>query len=128
MTAGRPPPTIPWVWKPDEPGAEPRVWDQEGADDLVGQYILVGVTYLGPDGKTVKSQSQYHGRIVTVDRETGVQIECEGAWAGHKMSLPPVLDCYFPAREGEYRLRSTGEVVKDPDLTTQWTSTEKSVS
>jgi len=86
--------------------------------------ILVGVTYLAADGKTVKSQQQYHGRIVTVDRNDGIEIACEGKWAGKTMTLPPELRSLHHARPGQYRLRSTGETIEDPDLTTTFSVTE----
>ncbi len=36
-------------------------------------------------------------------------------------TLPPVEEAFEPAPPGEYRLRTTGEVVVDPDFTTSWT-------
>jgi hypothetical protein len=118
----RPPPTGPWVYKPgDVAGVPLSTWDQKKADEFVGKYVLAGITSLASDHKTVESQWQYHGRIVRVDRIKGIEVECEGQWAGHLMTLPPTLDAFFPARPGEYRLRSTGEVILNPDLTTQWT-------
>ena len=38
-------------------------------------------------------------------------------------TLPPDLRNYEPAAPGEYRLRSTGEVVADPDFISNWTIT-----
>ncbi len=71
--------------------------------------------WLEPDGKTVKAQGQYHGRIVAADKDKGFKIECEGVWAGKTMGLPPHLQSFRPANPGKYELRSTGEVVNDPD-------------
>jgi len=120
MAAEPPPPTIPWV--PPADGRPP--WDQEEADWFIGKYVLVGITYLKSDGETAKEQAQYHGRIVSADREKGFAIECEGAWAGRTMGLPPVTQAFFPANPGEYRLRSTGETIADPDLVTTWSLVE----
>jgi hypothetical protein len=99
-------------------------WDQEEADWLVGKYALVGVTWLAADGKTVKAQGQYHGRIVFADKTNGVRIECEGTCSGQPMTLPPDLRAFNPAKPGEYKLRATGEVVTDPDILATWTATE----
>jgi hypothetical protein len=109
-------------WKAPE-GACPE-WDQETADDFVGQRVLVGITYVGPDGKVTKPQAQYHGRIVRVDKTAGIEIACEGARVGKTMTLPPVLSALHLAKPGQYRLRSTGETVDDPDLTSTWTVNE----
>jgi hypothetical protein len=119
-----PPPSKGWGEAPDEQGT----WDQDDADGLVGQYALVGVTYLASDGATVKSQSQYHGRIVSADRGYGIQIACEGKWKGHVLGLPPDLKTIEAAGPGNYVLRSTGETVENPDLVASWSVIAKSQS
>ncbi len=87
--------------------------------------MLVGLTYLASDGNTVTSQRQYHGRIVRVDGSKGIAVACEGKWAGETMELPPDLRAFRLAGPGEYKLRSTGEVVKDPDVLATWSITER---
>ena len=108
---------------PVDPPEGPPPWDQDEADWLVGKYALVGVTYLEADGQTVTSKGQYHGRIVSADKENGFKIECEGTWAGRTMDLPPDLSAFRVADSRDYRLRSTGETVKDPDVLATWTIT-----
>lgn len=104
-------------------GNDPPAWDQEEGDGLVGQLLLAGFTYLAADGKTVTSQVQFWGKIVSATPK-GIAVKCEGAtWTGQTINLPPHLSMFLAARPGEYRLRSTGETVKDPDLTTAWTIT-----
>lgn len=39
---------------------------------------------------------------------------------GKEMSLPPDLNAYEPAEEGEYGLKSSGEVISNPDLIAAW--------
>ncbi|MBR0935081.1 hypothetical protein JQ586_17020 [Bradyrhizobium jicamae] len=114
---------------PDIPdGSTPPAWDQEEADGLVGQLVLAGITYVAADGKTVTSQVQCWGRIVSAKPE-GIAIVCEGKmWMGQTMTLPPHLAAFQAARPGEYRLRSTNEMVENPDLTTSWTITQPSKS
>jgi hypothetical protein len=105
-------------------GSAPPPWDQDEGDGLVGQMLLAGFTYLAADGKTVTSQVQFWGRIVSATPK-GVAVVCEGkVWSGQTVNLPPHLSMFLAARPGEYRLRSTGETVKDPDLTTSWTITQ----
>ena len=114
----------PWMPPAETADGEP-IWNQEG-DLLVGQYVLVGLTYLAADGKTVTSQVQCHGKITKAD-ERGIAIACEGTtWRGQTATLPPDLRAFRAASPGEYRLRSTGEVVKDPDLLMTWTITQTS--
>jgi hypothetical protein len=44
------------------------------------------------------------------------------------MTLPPDLRALQAAKPGQYQLRSTGETIENPDLTTSWTMTEASKS
>ena len=117
-------------WMPSElpNGTSPPSWDQDEADGLVGQLVLAGITYLAADGKTVTSQVQSWGRIVSAKPE-GIAILCEGkTWTGQTVVLPPDLRAFQAAGPGKYRLRSTGETVEDPDLTTSWSMTAQSKS
>lgn len=88
--------------------------------DWPGLVVLVGLTYLGPDG-AVQGVEQFYGQIVTVDPENGVELDLSGQNGGERYWLPPDLEAFEVASPGEYRLRASGEVVTDPDLLTQWT-------
>lgn len=48
----------------------------------------------------------------------------EGPKFGSAYWLPPDVRPFTVAARGEYRLRSTGEVVVDPDLTATWVVTK----
>lgn len=87
--------------------------------DLVGKRVLVGITILDFRGN-VRAREQVHGRIDVADPNRGILIELHGSGAGKNYSLPPDLRSFEYAPPGEYRLRSTGEVVKDPDFLTTW--------
>jgi hypothetical protein len=106
----------------------PPEWDQSEADWLIGKTVLAGITRLASDGTTIKSHQQYHGKIVRADRSAGIVMECEGVWSGKTITLPPMTSNYHPANSGEYRLRSTGEIIKDPDVLTTWSVTEPAKS
>lgn len=95
-------------------------WDEEFADTVIGGTVVVGLTTIGPDGK-VTQQIQLHGTIVKATPKDGIVIALEGKRAGETYTLPPELQALTPAKPGEYRLRSTGEIVKDPDYTSTWT-------
>ena len=102
-------------------------WDQDVAEAAIGKKILVGVTYLSSHGETVLRQVQYYGTIIKTDETYGVVIECEGAEAGETRTLPPDMTVFTRGRPGEYRLRSTAEVVADPDFVASWTIRTKAV-
>ena len=101
-------------------------WDQDEADWLIGKYVLVGITRVAFDGKTVKSQDQFHGRVTKAERNVGITIACEGAAAGRDVVVPSDLRSFRPARPGRYTLRSNR--IDDPDFPTSWTITEPAKS
>ncbi|HUO07316.1 MAG TPA: hypothetical protein VM008_03220 [Phycisphaerae bacterium] len=84
-------------------------------DDYIGKHLLVGLTYLDHDG-AITRQLQLHGTITQICDE-GIFIEQPD---GEEFSLPPDPDSLRPAKPGEYRLRSTGEVVVNPDYLSNW--------
>jgi len=104
-----------------EPGGKPE-WNQDDADFLIGKYVLVGITRVAADG-TVTSQEQLHGRVTKAEQNVGITIACEGTRAGETFVLPPYPKSFHLAGPGRYTLRSTSEVIEDPDMTTSWTIT-----
>jgi hypothetical protein len=127
MEQDPPPERSPWMPSIDKMDGPPE-WDQSEADWLIRKTTLVGITRLASDGTTIKSQWQYHAKIVRADRSAGIVIECEGVWSGKTMTLPPMTGAFHPANSGEYRLRSTGEIIKDPDVLTTWSIIEPTKS
>ena len=79
---------------------------------LLGSQVLVGLTYLRPDGE-VDSRLQFHGIVESVRQDV---IEVRRADNGDIFTLPPASEAFEPAPLGEYRMTSTGEVVVDPDF------------
>jgi len=82
------------------------------------------MTRLASDGETVLGKQQYHGVIEACDPATGIRIACKGVSAIENLMLPPTTTPFLDAKPGEYRLRSTGEVIRNPDVTVSWTVTE----
>jgi len=105
-----------FVWQ----GGDAPEWDAELARTAVGKTIILGVTSLDAVTNAPKSHEQYHGVIVSADGRDGVCIRCGGAHEGELFWLPADPTVFTEAPLGEYRLRSTGEVIVDPDFATQW--------
>lgn len=95
-------------------------WDHDQAERLHGSTVLVGLTYNEPAGMR---QEQIFGTVMAADPDEGITLRLEGRRSGQVYTLPPDLGAFIPAKPGTYRLRSTGEIVVDPDYTTSWTST-----
>jgi hypothetical protein len=85
--------------------------------DLLGKSVLVGITYLD-DNDQVISQYQFHGRIESLDDD---MVHVRVASSGEDFTLPPDPSAFIRAKPGNYRLRSSGDVVVDPDFTSVWT-------
>jgi hypothetical protein len=85
-------------------------------DSLIGKHLLVGITYLDHNDVLVE-QVQLHGTITEITKQGITLLQSNG----ETFSLPPDPESLKPAPAGNYRLRSTGEIVKDPDLLSNWT-------
>jgi hypothetical protein len=87
-------------------------------DELIGKYVLVGITFLDREGRVIE-QFQTYGPVVLVDDNTGIVLEkIDGSG---NFCIPPDLNSLRPAPKGQYRLHSTGEILDDPDFISTWT-------
>jgi hypothetical protein len=94
------------------------VWDDLLAQDMLGKTMLVGITHVDSAGERLE---QCYGEVISVDRARGVSLRLAGNRGGEVFWLPPDLRSVLLARRGSYRLRSTGEIVENPDYTVAWT-------
>jgi hypothetical protein len=95
--------------------------DESKAKDYVGKTVLLGVTYIDHEEQQT-GQRQWYGVITEVSNAKGIVITFKNDT--NYCALPPDLSALRPAKPGEYRLRSTGEVITDPDFLTTWTRKE----
>ena len=102
-----------------DPGDPPPEFDAALAATMIGKRVLVGITVEDRRGQ-LKRQEQFHGVVVAASRESGIQLELQGARAGESKWLPPATNFYERAAPGIYKLRGTGESVSDPDYTCTW--------
>ncbi len=96
---------------------DPPVWTSEQAALLINQSVLIGITFV--HGET-SSHEQMFGTIMEADPDRGVRVALGGSRAGEDYWLPPDPCNFVSADPGEYRLRSSGEVVANPDLLSTW--------
>jgi hypothetical protein len=82
---------------------------------MVGCRLLVGITYVD-DAGAVQGQDQFCGQVLEV-ADGVVVVDRPGA---EPALLPADADAYEPAPAGTYRLRGTGEEIRDPDFITTW--------
>lgn len=86
----------------------------------MGKRVLIGMTFVDTQGE-IQRQDQFFGVVVRADARDGIMVSLEGQRAGETKWLPPTTAPSLSAPQGEYNLRSTGEVVVNPDYTAQWT-------
>ena len=96
-------------------GAADSAFDQDFADGFIGKYVLIGITHVTHDGEFVH-QEQLHGTIKQASAN-GIDIALAGVNEGKDWRMPPMLEEFDPAEPGIYELKSTGEVVDNPDFT-----------
>jgi hypothetical protein len=96
---------------------EEHPWDAALAQTLPGQLVLVGLACFETDSENPVEQQQLFGRVVAADERKGIRLSLEGRRTGEEFSLPPDTRSFQRAGSGEYRLRSTGETVVNPDFT-----------
>ena len=84
-------------------------------DELVGKLLLVGITYYTAGNEFIE-QKQFYGTVI----EANESFICIRQQDGTEFTLPSDLSSTKRARPGEYKLRSTGEIVTNPDFFATW--------
>ena len=87
----------------------------EDLREMIGQRVLVGITYLNAQGEVV-DQDQFAGIVQAVEPLVAIDRGTDQAF-----TLPPEPDAFERGQPGEYKLRSTGETIVDPDYVSTWT-------
>ena len=83
--------------------------------ELIGKTILVGMTFYNKNDEIVE-QKQSWGEIVAVNESTVFIKQTNG----EEFTIPNDSSAIEIATPGGYRLRSTGEVVENPDYLSIW--------
>lgn len=92
-------------------------YDETFAQSLIGKYVIVGYTHKKDDGTVVKYE-QEHGVIIRVNEHEGVVIKPPKE--KYTFTLPPDFRSFEAAKPGKYTLKSTGEVITNPDYLVYW--------
>lgn len=98
-------------------GKESPNYDETFAQSLIGKYVIVGYKHQKDDG-TIAKYEQKHGVIIRTNEREGVVVQPPKSMV--TFSLPPDFTNWERAKPGEYELKSTGEVITNPDYLTFW--------
>jgi hypothetical protein len=98
------------AWKP--------AFDETVAAALIGKSVLVGMMYRNASD-AVDGYTQKHGQIISADKKLGIVIRNPDT--REEFTLPPDTSRFEKAPPGNYRLKSTGEIITDPDFVCTWT-------
>ena len=90
-------------------------------DELIGRVILIGVTYVDKQDNLL-DRKQWWGMVEEASPNVGIRVRLKNS--SEPCVLPPDLDAIRRAAPGEYHLKESGEIVKDPDFLTTWTCME----
>ena len=90
-------------------------------DDLIGKVILIGVTYVDQEDNLL-DRKQWWGIVESASSDMGIRVALKNS--PDPCVLPPDLNAVRRAPPGEYRLKESGEIIKDPDFLTTWTCVE----
>ena len=90
-------------------------------EQLKNKVFLIGLTFLNEKGELIE-QYQTHGIIVELTDDGIFKIKKDDESI---FQMPYDSDTIEVAKEGEYRERSTGIVIKNPDYIMSWEITLK---
>ncbi len=88
-------------------------------EDYVGKTVLIGISHYRQSGdqeELVRKEQQF-GQINAWNMTVGIQVTLK---SGETLNLPPDGTLLQPSDFPEYHLRSTGEVIRNPDFVTIW--------
>ena len=85
--------------------------------DIINKTIIVGLTYVDNNNELIKEEL-FHGKIINADAAKGICLSVDGK--NDTYCIPPDLTSLQIAPPGEYKLQSTGEVILNPDLISNW--------
>jgi hypothetical protein len=103
-----------WV----DPGDGRPPFDERLARWLTGKRCLIGLRTLDRDGDTI-DMTQIHGEIL---RFTPDRLLIRDLPSGEQRDMPPDTSAFRYAPRGAYRLRSSGQIVADPDAECRWST------
>lgn len=107
--------TLPASWD----GPDAQNFDALAAVTLIGKSVLIGVTYVGADGRA-EGRFQMHG-VIEKATPKGIEVSLKGTREGQCWTMPPQLSGLTPAEPGKYGFKDTGEIIENPDFIAVWT-------
>ncbi len=90
--------------------------DRMNHSDYLNRVVLVGASWVNQEDRVVR-QREFYGTIESIDPDRGIDLRLPD---GELFTLPPYTGALQPAEPGEYTLRSTREVVQNPDYLVVW--------
>jgi len=90
-------------------------WEQL-REYLKGKTFLIGLTFLNKNGDLIE-QFQTHGTVSELTDDGLLRIKRND---GSIFQMPYNKDTIQQADKGEYRERTTGDIVKDPNFIMTW--------
>ena len=83
---------------------------------IKGKLFLIGLSFVDKNGDLIE-QYQTHGTVVELTNDGLFKLERED---NSIFQMPYDKETINKADKGEYRERSTGQIIKDPDFLMSW--------
>jgi hypothetical protein len=96
---------------------------QEIENKIRGKLILIGISFINNEGALIE-QYQTHGFIENLTNSGIIRINRS---ENNIFQIPYDPEILKEAEPGEYRERTTGIIIKDPDFIMSWEVTVKSI-
>ena len=82
-------------------------------ETIIGKSLLAGLSYYNAAGDLTR-QEEVFGHIIEASPETGIVVTKKD---GAVFRFPPAIGWLHHAQPGKYTLKSTGDIVENPDFT-----------
>jgi hypothetical protein len=92
------------------------IWSKLQDIFLRGKVFVIGLTFVDKDGQLIE-QYQTHGTVIELTNNGLLRIERQD---NSIFQVPYHKKTIVKARKGEYRERTTGEIITNPDFLMTW--------
>ncbi|MGK5083863.1 hypothetical protein WDW37_11225 [Bdellovibrionota bacterium FG-1] len=91
--------------------------NDQAAHLIIGKTVLICLTF-DPAPTVHPERKQLFGTIVSASDKEGIIVRLQGSEETY--ALPPFIEDLEKANPGQYQLKSTGQVVINPDYLAFW--------
>ncbi|MRM85857.1 hypothetical protein D1Z98_06975 [Riemerella anatipestifer] len=96
---------------------------EEFKENLKNKTFLIGITFVDENGDII-DEYQTSGKVLELTDNGILKLKRENE---NFFQIPYDNDSIFAAQKGEYKEKSSGKIIVDPDFITQWTVSKNDI-